>query len=287
MNENKERKLPFSQRTGASPIPPQLNIGEISDELRRLIWYEVYKEFRSSLKMGSMSYYISSPWREILLDIHVKILNQYPENFTADVDGWESLLKRKIINEEMNSLFDFIEFLIERRQSISQKISKAFIEARAAYRIYEDSICAVGTHEQAAAFERAVSDADSISAIGARIHLVHAGEALAKGEWTDSVRESIHAVESIAKQLSPNSNGLGPALTKLDEKGYLHGSLKSTFTKLYGWTSDEEGVRHALIFQDESRVDETDALFMLGACASFVSYLVERGISLGKLQNDP
>jgi hypothetical protein len=42
------------------------------------------------------------------------------------------------------------------------------------------------------------------------------------------------------------------------------------------YTSDEEGVRHALVFGDEAQVDEADALFMLGACASFVSYLLAR-----------
>jgi hypothetical protein len=47
---------------------------------------------------------------------------------------------------------------------------------------------------------------------------------------------------------------------------------------LYGYSSDEEGVRHALVFKEEAQVDEADALFMLGACASFVSYLLARGI---------
>jgi hypothetical protein len=37
-------------------------------------------------------------------------------------------------------------------------------------------------------------------------------------------------------------------------------------------------VRHALVFGDEAQVDEADALFMLGACASFVSYLLTRGM---------
>ena len=74
---------------------------------------------------------------------------------------------------------------------------------------------------------------------------------------------------------------LGSALAALEAKGNLHGALKTTFARLYGYTSDEEGVRHALVFSDEARVDEADALFMLGACASFVSYLLARGISAG------
>jgi hypothetical protein len=62
----------------------------------------------------------------------------------------------------------------------------------------------------------------------------------------------------------------------LEQRGHLHGGLKAAFGKLYGYSSDEEGVRHALVFGEEAKVDETDALFMLGACASFVSYLLSR-----------
>jgi hypothetical protein len=47
-----------------------------------------------------------------------------------------------------------------------------------------------------------------------------------------------------------------------------------------------KGVRHALIADGESPVDETDALYMLGACAAFVSYLINKarlaGLIAGK-----
>jgi hypothetical protein len=52
--------------------------------------------------------------------------------------------------------------------------------------------------------------------------------------------------------------------------------MKGAFQKLYGYTSDENGIRHASVFDPKAKVDETDALFMLGACASFVSYLLAR-----------
>jgi hypothetical protein len=97
------------------------------------------------------------------------------------------------------------------------------------------------------------------------------------------VRNSIHAVESIAVRLAPDSTTLGPALADLESKGHLHGALKAAFAKLYGYTSDEKGVRHALVYGDEANVDEADALFMLGACASFVSFLLVRGGLIAKI----
>ncbi len=43
--------------------------------------------------------------------------------------------------------------------------------------------------------------------------------------------------------------------------------------KLYGYTSDEQGVRHALLDQEKSRAGMDEAVYMPGACASFASFL--------------
>jgi len=62
----------------------------------------------------------------------------------------------------------------------------------------------------------------------------------------------------------------------------MHPSLKQGFEKLYGYTSDDDGIRHALL--DEANLDMEDARFMLVSCSAFVNYLVVKaqkaGISL-------
>jgi hypothetical protein len=58
--------------------------------------------------------------------------------------------------------------------------------------------------------------------------------------------------------------------------------MKKGFASLYAYTSDEGGIRHALL-EDAAKVDETDALFMLGACAAFVSYILNKARSTGLL----
>ena len=55
-----------------------------------------------------------------------------------------------------------------------------------------------------------------------------------------------------------------------------HRALKSAFDRLFGYTSDEEGIRHALLEREAAGVDVDDALFMYGACASFAAYLVNK-----------
>ena len=109
---------------------------------------------------------------------------------------------------------------------------------------------------------------------GSASHLRNASACINRGDWAGSVRESIHAVESVARQLDPEAaNTLGPALKSLERHGALHPSLKDAFSKLYGYTSDQQGIRHALLDRTDAQVGQDEAVFMLGACASFASYL--------------
>ncbi len=109
---------------------------------------------------------------------------------------------------------------------------------------------------------------------GSAAHLKNAAECINGQDWAGSIRESIHAVESVARQLDPKaSTALGPALAALEKRVSLHPALKSAFTKLYGYTSNEQGIRHPLLKQDSANVGMDEAVFMLGACASFSSYL--------------
>ena len=112
---------------------------------------------------------------------------------------------------------------------------------------------------------------------GSAAHLRAASACINAGDWPGSVRESIHAVESVARQLDPAAaQTLGPALDSLETRGVLHPALKGAFSKLYGYTSKEQGVRHALLDRANAQVGRDEAVFMLGACAAFASYLWRR-----------
>jgi len=140
------------------------------------------------------------------------------------------------------------------------------------------------TEEEGQAIQRAAAELQESGFNGARQHLVSAAECLNANDFAGSVRESIHAVESVACRIDPEGpNTLGPALKALERHNAINKAMRAAFEKLYGYTSDEEGVRHALVFDSEADVDGTDATFMLGACASFVSYLLARGRETGLL----
>jgi hypothetical protein len=276
---SKDDYRPFSQRTGLVPVPPQLQLGQVSEELRRLIDYAVDLEIEREKKHGTASSYFSGSWLGVSKDLHVRFFGEPILTYKNEPHRLRVALERCFANFSLGKLFDLVEFFVRHpncSNTLKAELVEAFATARAAYRIIDSQVVAIGTAEQGAAVVAAIDTAEAIGASAARSHLIAAGAELRNGNWPGSVRESIHAVESMARILAPGTDALGPALTILDKADHLHGSLRTAFLQLYGYTCNEEGVRHAKVFGDEAQVDEADALFMLGACASFVSYLISR-----------
>ena len=96
-----------------------------------------------------------------------------------------------------------------------------------------------------------------------------------KPDYKNSIKESISAVESICQIICKDDKAtLGKALNKLEDNGVkVHKALKDAFLKLYGYASDEGGIRHAEgMF--ESNVSFEDAKYFLVSCCAFVNYLI-------------
>ena len=102
-------------------------------------------------------------------------------------------------------------------------------------------------------------------------------------DYRNSIKESISAVEAMCKIITGQDDAtLGQALNKLQEKGIaLHSALKKSSSSLYGYTSDAEGIRHALL--EESTLDFDDAKFMLVSCSAFVNYLAAKASKAGAI----
>jgi hypothetical protein len=74
---------------------------------------------------------------------------------------------------------------------------------------------------------------------------------------------------------------LGKALDEIKKSGKvkLHKLLIDAFDKLYLYTCDDGGIRHAL--KDDLGPDAEDAKFMLVACSAFVNYLTVKATKAG------
>jgi hypothetical protein len=59
----------------------------------------------------------------------------------------------------------------------------------------------------------------------------------------------------------------------------LRFAIKKSFSALYGYTSDADGIRHAML--DEASLTFTDAKYMLIACTAFINYVLGKAADLG------
>lgn len=152
-------------------------------------------------------------------------------------------------------------------------LAAVLVEERCAYRVVEGSIVPVASEQEGQTLTTALSILDRTGMSGARSHLSKAGSLLTSGQYADSIRESIHAVESVARSLTAEQS-LTSALKSLAKNHPLHPALERGFNSIYGYTSDANGIRHPMVGSSDVQAGEEEAIFMLGACASFVTYLV-------------
>ena len=63
----------------------------------------------------------------------------------------------------------------------------------------------------------------------------------------------------------------------------IHPSLRDGLVKLYGFTSDEDGIRHPIL--DKPNVGE-DARFMIVACSAVVNWIIAKAERAGALKKN-
>lgn len=148
----------------------------------------------------------------------------------------------------------------------------------AGYRVIDNIVVPISDPTQIDSITLGLSSARDSPMHGAYDHLATSLRLLSNREQPDyrnSIKESISAIESAASSLTNKERpDINDALRILSEQGNLHPALREAFVKLYGWTSDEDGVRHALMQQ--SSLGFEDAQFMLVACSAFLHYLVAK-----------
>ena len=274
--------LSFSQAQGYEAIPGPLQLGELPGAARTRIWNVFFVHLDKSKASNNVfgGFWIGRDWKNILravhTDFHELALDDWSSDFRPACEG----LRKYIEKQPFKKVFDLLQFVLRHPRCPPEFISEmqqTFAECRLAYAIgdaWPPTILPAATPDEGAAVVDALQTLRQAGLGGSAAHLRAAGEHINAGDWAGSVRESIHAVESVARQLDPGAaNTLDPALASLEKRGALHPVLKTAFSKLYGYTSDEQGVRHARLDQTDPDVGQDEAVFMLGACAAFASYL--------------
>lgn len=283
-------RLSFSQRMGLAPTEFPLQVNSLDNATRMDIWNAFYSAFSSSLRKTllvsnldiNLRSFCETIWSDFFrLDISQLYENQ---NFLRQIRLFITSNNRK-----WNEIFDLCECImqipISQSKSFSNKLDMVLQRNNVAYRVIGTEISPVTDEQEIQAIKSAMALPDKLS--GARTHISTALQLLSdreKPDYRNSVKESISAVEAVCMVLVGDSSAsLGKALKRLENNGIkIPPSLKSGFSNIYGYTSNEGGIRHAMI-EEGAVVTREDALFMLVSCSAFCHYLQQKGAQAGIL----
>lgn len=260
----------------------------ISDELRHRIWNLFYRQEIQAgglaSKRLSQALNGEATLEEKIVDRMGFLIDPAAKDLTA-----ETQLKSNILRYfSWFEIYDFIDihlsFLAEDdRSKRIEQYNKLLEQEKAGYRIVAGEVAPITNESEIRSIEQAASTPyQSVSQ--------HIKKALAlyddikAPDYENSVKESISAVEAMCCIITGMSGAqatLGAAIKKLKDSGvHIHSAMERAFLALYGYTSDENGIRHGGI--DFTSVPAEDAKYMLISCSAFVNYLIEKWSKVGQ-----
>lgn len=268
----------FSQRIGKRPVNTIIQTEGMTDELRNSIWnvlaLHIWERkgfiYSSSYgKAGDIYIFSKALWFSLLK----RPIDTRPERPAEILKS----IRHHFFNCDWYDVYDFLEFTLglEKSASLNEQLNSILQRELAGYRFISGSFVPVTDQQEIKSIEQAMAAGPFA---GVEAHLSSAIEHLSRKQnpdYRNSIKESISAVESLAKELTGNTKAtLGQALSTLEKEGKIHPALKSSLTALYGYTSDEGGIRHAML--EEPELSASDAKFLLVACSAFINYMKEK-----------
>jgi len=267
----------FSERMGLKPVSKVIQVDGMNDSLRNGLWNVLYAEefgrhvflYRTEKGYGTTEARIQA-FSQSLWANHFKLpIDKRPYDNSRILEE----IRDHFFNCAWQEVYDFVEFCVAYYGDRMIAPLNGILESElAGYRIIDGKFAPISSTEEVETIQEAIGDN---TFPGTSAHLKTALDHLSRKtnpDYRNSIKESISAVESVCCAITGSKPAtLSAALKELEKNHSLHGALKDGFTKLYGYTSDGDGIRHAML--DESQLTQADAVYFLVSCSAFVNYL--------------
>lgn len=193
---------------------------------------------------------------------------------------FKKAIRENYFKMKWHRVYSFLEFVVNLNynssgQILVEEFNRVLERENSAYRFVSGKVTPITSNDEIEEIEQAISGSDQYA--GVRTHLQTSLGMLTdrqNPDYRNSIKESISAVESLAKQLvGVPSATLDGALKVLEKSHKLHPALKKAFSSLYGYTNDSDGIRHALM--ENSELTKADARFMLICCSAFINFAID------------
>lgn len=271
----------FSERIGKRKVKTELEREGLSQELRNSLWtliLEMVIKYKSNEKPFQGYSELTQYFRDLWIHFFKRPIDNLPMSYgtVSDYDAIP-IVRDWFFEADWDLALDFVEFSSEYNPKFHEVCNMFLKREMSAYRFVDGKLIEVNSAEEIVEIEKAIAYSDKFKSV--KTHLKTAIQLLAdkrSPDYRNSIKESISAVESLSKILTKNDKTtLGQALKEIEKKHEVPGSLKTAFSALYGYTSDEGGIRHNLL-EKGVKIDIEEARFMLVTCSAFINYLLSK-----------
>ena len=276
----KNVNLPFGKRYGLEPIEIPFQLNNIDKNLRTDLWNAHYLFIQQPIeRVGGGSREINK-----LLWVHFFIM---PLDDFPSIYDFRNFIREYIENEIWYKVYELFEFVFKqiinvevfKKTEYEKYINNKLRNNNSAYTLVNCIFIPIVNEIEINEIKITQELSINFNLAGIQEHLNSSIELLSQKpnpDFRNSIKESISMVEVISRIIEPTENTLGKALNKLDQNQKINGTLKSGFEKLYAYTNDRNGIRHALM--DEQNTGIEDAKFFLISCSAFTNYLIGKAI---------
>lgn len=279
--------MQFSERYGYKPIREIIQKESMDDNLRNGIWslFTIYLwnqvDYSSYPSHGNIN---TSNLKTLIIAYWLNFFKQPIDTIPIQFEKVLYKVRSSFFNCEWHEVYSFIEETLENyprefkknKEFFTKELNNCLEKENSSYRIINNEITPITSEQEIQSIEDALKNTNQYS--GVQQHLNQALKLMSdrqNPDYRNSIKESISAVESICKIVTNEDKAtLGKALKIIEDKHGLHPALKGSLSQLYGYTSDANGIRHAML--EESNLSYIDAKFMLVACTNFINYLIEK-----------
>ncbi|UAY52890.1 AbiJ-NTD4 domain-containing protein [Ferruginibacter albus] len=278
--------LPFSKRYGYEPVELPFQVDNINDALRIDLWNSFYLFIHSPLEEYG---YGKSQHRRIYQLAWLYFFRKPFDDFPNQDYELADLVRKHIEKGLWYKVYEFFEFVFNHVERSDIYNIEGFIKYvddtlqinHSGFRLVDKKFIPVTNETEITEIEQVKDSATEFGLFGIQEHLNSALELISKKPKPDLknvIKESISMVEVISRLIEPTENTLGKALNKLETNQKINPTLKLAFEKLYAYTNGKNGIRHALMENENISIE--DARFFLIACSAFTNYLI------GKANNE-
>ena len=283
----------FSDRNNIDKLNEAIQIDSF-DERTRIQLYNYFTYIIEDNRQYALD--CENIYLDILDNVYCEVIEKY-DSYSVYLyeDSCKKYLKNTFLHDSYDAVLSLVEYLTNKIDSmipqynrqvvydaggnakwfhLQGEVNELFEKECVGYRFIGDKIVSITDKCEIEEIEQACN----VPYSGCKAHIEKAFGFLADREHKDyknCIKESISAVESICQIIvGDDKAALGAAIAKLKDNGInIHQALGKAFSKLFGYTSDEGGIRHAEgLFVSEVSFDE--AKFMLVSCSAFVNYLI-------------